>query len=135
MRRNPSIFSRFLRISPTASLEGGGVMGALLSSQKLAESLGITLYKVRRYTKAGILTPMSKDRGDGKTLLYDPRCVEIKLEILYQLSVDYSQKELGERFKRVFGRRNAALIRALESMAHKEEIISKFLREIESPTT
>ena len=110
-------------------------MGTLLSSQELAESMGITLYKVRRYTKAGILTPMSKDRKDGKTLLYDPRCGEIKLEILYHLCLDYSKKELGEKFKRVFGRRNAALIRALESMGDKEEIIRKFLREIESLTS
>ena len=107
-------------------------MVGLLSSQKLAESVGITLYKVRRYTKAGILTPMSKDRKDGKTLLYDPRCVEIKLEILYRLSLDHSKKELGEKFRRVFGRRNSPLMRALESMGDEEAIISKFLKEIES---
>ena len=106
-------------------------MGTLRSSQKLAEETGITLYKVRRYTKAGILAPMSRDRKDGKTLLYDPRCVEIKLEILYSLSLDYSKKELGEIFRKVFGRRNAALIRALEAMGDKEEIIAKFLREVE----
>lgn len=110
-------------------------MGALLSSHELAEAMGITLYKVRRYTKAGILAPMSRDRKDGKTLLYDPRCVEIQLEILYRLSLDYSKKDLGEIFKRVFGRRNAALVRALESTGDKEEIISKFLREIESLTS
>jgi DNA-binding transcriptional MerR regulator len=110
-------------------------MGNLLSSQELAESMGITLHKVRRYTKAGILAPMSKDRKDGKTLLYDPRCAEIKLEILYRLSLDYSKKELGEKFRRVFGRRNVALIRALESMGDKEEIITKFLREIEGLTS
>ncbi len=107
-------------------------MGGLLSSQKLAESVGITLYKVRRYTKAGILTPMSKDRKDGKTLLYDPRCAEIKLEILYRLSLDHSKKDLGEKFRRVFGRRDSPLIRALESMGDEEEIINKFLKEIES---
>jgi hypothetical protein len=107
-------------------------MGALLSSRALAESMGITLYKVRRYTKAGILAPMSKDRKDGKSLLYDPRCEEIRLEIFYRLSLDYSQEELGEKFKKVFGKRNAALIRTLESMGDKEEIINKFSREIES---
>ena len=108
-------------------------MSPLLSSQALAESMGITIYKVRRYTKAGILTPMSRDRKDGKTLLYDPRCAEIKLEILYRLSLDYSKKDLGERFRKVFGRRNSALTRALESMGDKEEIIDKFLKEIEDP--
>jgi DNA-binding transcriptional MerR regulator len=107
-------------------------MGALLSSLELAEKMGITLYKVRRYTKAGILAPMSKDRKDGKSLLYDPRCEEIRLEVFYRLSLDYSQQELGERFRKIFGRRNAALIRTLESMGDKEEVISKFLREIES---
>ena len=108
-------------------------MSPLLSSQALAESMGITIYKVRRYTKAGILTPMSRDRKDGKTLLYDPRCAEIKLEILYRLSLEHSKKDLGERFRKVFGRRNSALTRALESMGDKEEIIDKFLKEIEDP--
>ena len=110
-------------------------MGTLLSSQELAESMGITLYKVRRYTKAGILAPMSRDRRDGKSLLYDRRCAEIKLEIFYRMNLDYSQKELGEKFKRVFGKRDAALLRTLEFMGDKEEIINKFSTKIENPSS
>ncbi len=106
-------------------------MSTLLTSQELVKSVGITINKIRRYTRSGILTPMSKDRRDGKSLLYDTRCVEIKLEILYRLSLDYSKKELGERFRKVFGKRNVHLIRALESMSEQEDILQKFSKEIE----
>ena len=107
-------------------------MHTLMAAPALAEEMRITLFKVRRYTKLGILTPVSKDRKDGKTLLYDPRCAAIKLELLDNLRLDFSLAELGDKFRKVFGRRNAVLIKALQKISEKEDLISHFEKEIES---
>ena len=108
-----------------------GKMDALLTAPELAKHLETTIYKVRRYTKLGILTPVSIHKKDGKTFLYDSRCAEIKLELLHNLRLDYPLAELGRIFKRVFGKRDVNLIKALHSLVDKEDVMRKFEKEIE----
>jgi len=105
-----------------------------MTVKELAKANEISIYKVRKYTKDGILKPIGKDRDDGKTFLYHPVCAEIKLEILFDLSLEYSKKELAKRFKEVFGKRDENLLKELESSKgrRKEGIIRKFTKEIEN---
>ena len=107
-------------------------MDTLVPATDLARHLGITIFKIRRYTKAGILSPMSRSRKDGKTLLFDPLCEEIKLEIMHNLRLDFSLSEVGKAFSEFFGKRNALLLKELHSADNKGELIERLQKEIEN---
>jgi DNA-binding transcriptional MerR regulator len=106
-------------------------MGALVTVKELSKQLEIKESKVRRWTKKGLLTPISKSKQDGKSLLYDLDCARIKLEILDRIRIDFSSlSEIGARFREVFGRRDADLLDALHTTDNRKGLVKKYIEEI-----
>lgn len=106
-------------------------MGALVTVKELSKQLEIKESKVRRWTKKGLLTPISKNKQDGKSLLYDIDCARIKLEILDRIRIDFSSlSEIGARFREVFGRRDVDLLEALHTTDNRKGLVKKYIEEI-----
>jgi DNA-binding transcriptional MerR regulator len=108
-------------------------MGQLVTIRELAEQVGIRESKIRRWTKKGILTPIRKSSEDGKSFLYNLDCVQIKLEILDRIRIDFSSLDvIGEEFQQTFGRRDCDLLEALQTAPSKKELIRKYVESIRS---
>ena len=106
-------------------------MGPLVTIKELAEELEIKVSKIRRWTKKGLLTPISKSKDDGKSFLYHIDCVKIKLEVLDRIRIDFtSLDEIGARFEKAFGRRDSDLLLALQTTGNRKELIKKYAQEI-----
>ena len=110
-----------------------GAMGALVTVRELSKQLGIKESKVRRWTKQGLLTPISKSKQDGRSFLYDIDCAWIKLEILDRIRIDFaSLSEIAARFREIFGRRDSDLLEALHTTDNRKELVKKYIEEIRS---
>ena len=106
-------------------------MGRLVTIRELSELVEIKESKIRRWTKKGILTPVSVSSKDGKSLLYHLDCVKVKLEILERIRIDFNDlSEIGAVFQKVFGRRDSDLREALQRSENRKELIRKYLEEI-----
>jgi len=108
-----------------------GAMGPLVTVRELSKQLDIKESKIRRWTKKGLLTPISKSKLDGKSYLYDIDCVRIKLEILDRIRIDFpSLTEIADRFRQVFGTRDADLREALHTTDNPKGLVKKYIQEI-----
>lgn len=106
-------------------------MGRLVTIGELAKHVGIKESKIRRWTKKGILTPIRKSSEDGKSFLYNLDCVEVKLEILDRIRIDFAGlDEIGNRFMQIFGQRNCDLLEALQTTQSRKDLIKKFVESI-----
>ena len=106
-------------------------MGQLVTIRELAEHVGIKESKIRRWTKKRILTPIRKSSEDGKSFLYNLDCVQVKLEILDRIRIDFSSlDEIGERFQEVFGRRDSDLREALQTTSSRKDLVKKYVESI-----
>ena len=106
-------------------------MGSLITVQEIVKQFGMNEAKIRRWTKKGILAPIKKCDKNGKSFLYNRDCVKIKLEILKLIRVEFSDlKEIGARFKKVFGRRDSDLLSALGLSTSNKKIIQDFEKKI-----
>ncbi len=107
-------------------------MGALVSTKELSEQLGIKQAKIRRWKKEGVFTPIRVDSDDGKTLLYNIDCERIKFKIAQELLLEFTIKEIGKKFQKVFGKRNGNLLKELQRTKDEERFIEKYVEEIMS---
>jgi DNA-binding transcriptional MerR regulator len=106
-------------------------MGPLVTIRELAEQVGIKESKIRRWTKKGILTPIRKSSEDGKSFLYNLDCVQVKLEILDRIRIDFPSLDvIGEKFQQVFGRRDCDLLEDLQTAPSHKELIKKYVESI-----
>ena len=104
-------------------------MTNLLNVEELSRKKGWKVSKIRRYTKEGIFSPVSKDNVNGKSLLYHIGCVEIKIRLIEEFRLDFTLKELGKRIQKVCGKRNKKLL-AMINTTKEDEIIEKLKEEI-----
>ena len=95
-------------------------MANLLNVEELSLKTGWKVSKIRRYTKAGIFAPVSKDSINGKSLLYHLGCVEMKLQLIEEFRIDFSLKELGERIQNICGKRNKVLLKMINKTKEDE---------------
>ena len=108
-------------------------MAQLVTIKELAQLVGIKESKIRRWTKKGILTPIRKSSEDGKSFLYNLDSVQVKLEILDRIRIDFPSLDvIGERFQQVFGRRDRDLLEALQTAASHKELIKRYVEAIRS---
>jgi len=107
-------------------------MGALGDINELSEVLGIKISKIRNWKKEKIFVPMAKDPDNGKTLLFNIECERIKFKVAQELLLDFSLKEIGARFQKVFGRRNARLLQDLQKARNDGELMERYVKEIMS---
>jgi len=104
-------------------------MTNLLNVEELSRKKGWKVSKIRRYTKEGIFSPVSKDSVNGKSLLYNIGCVEIKLRLIDEFRLDFTLKELGEKILKICGKRNKKLL-AMINTTKEDEIIEKLKEKI-----
>ena len=104
-------------------------MTNLLNVEELSSKKSWKVSKIRRYTKEGIFSPVSKDSVNGKSLLYHIGCVEIKLRLIEEFRLDFTLKELGKRIQKVCGKRNKKLLTMINT-TKEDEIIEKLKEEI-----
>ena len=104
-------------------------MTNLLNVKELSQKKGWKVSKIRRYTKEGIFSPVSKDSENGKSLIYNLGCVEIKIRLIDELRLDYKIKELGEKIQKVCGKRNRKLLTMINT-TKEDKIIEKLKEEI-----
>jgi len=103
-------------------------MGQLVTVRELAKHVGIKESKIRRWTKKGILTPIRKSNEDGKSFLYNLECVELKLEILDRIRIDFAGlDEIGDRFQQTFGQRDCDLLESLQTTQSRKDLVKKFV--------
>ena len=101
-------------------------MGQLVTIKELSEQTGFKASKIRRWTKKGILTPVSKSEDDGKSYLYHIDCVRIKTDIVKRIIIDFSLEAIGARFLKVFGSRNSILIDELQQTQNHSDLVRKY---------
>ena len=101
-------------------------MGQLVTIKELSEQTGFKASKIRRWTKKGILTPVSKSEDDGKSYLYHIDCVRIKTGIVKRIIIDFSLEAIGARFQKVFGRRNSNLLEELQRTQNHSDLVRKY---------
>ena len=104
-------------------------MANLLNVDELSEKTGLKVSKIRRFTKYGIFSPVGKDSVNGKSFLYHFGCIEIKLELIKEHSLDLTLPELGKRIQKICGNRNKKLLDMMRA-TKEDEIIVKLNKEI-----
>ena len=105
-------------------------MGALGDLNELAKRLGIKESKVRNWKKHKIFVPVAKKPEDGKTLLFNIETEAFKYRIAQELLLEFSLKELGQRFQKVFGRKNAGLMNELQTTTIEDTLLENYINDV-----